>query len=301
MSDELPQVGPWASDKLERLRRYLSAYTKILRNQSWLEGFVYIDAFAGAGRARIRQRETPSENQQLSIFNEKLRTDEEVRQIVNGSPKVALEIVPPFTLYVFVERDADRLEALESLRKEYSGRKDIRIRRGDCNDYLIKTISQVNWKKWRAVVFLDPFGMHVPWKTIAALAETKAIEVFLNFPVGMSIQRLLKRSGVFSDKERRKLDEYFGDPGWFEIVYPKSLGLFGNEIEKQHDTENRLVGWYRERLKSVFGYASSPYLIVNSHGGHLYFLIFAGPNETGSKIASHVLGGGARTGRIEHN
>jgi three-Cys-motif partner protein len=54
---------------------------------------------------------------------------------------------------------------------------------------------RVDWRKWRAVVFLDPFGMQVPWKTIAALAQTAAIEVFLNFPVGMSIQRLLKRSG----------------------------------------------------------------------------------------------------------
>ncbi len=138
--------------------------------------------------------------------------------------------------------------------------------------------------------------MQVPWKTITALAKTGAIEVFLNFPVGMSIQRLLKKSGTFTERERHKLDDYFGDPRWFEIVYPESLGLFGPVQEKAHDTETRLVEWYRNRLKETFGYASTPYLIVNSHRGHLYFLIFAGPNKTGATIANHVLSGGVKTG-----
>ncbi len=31
-----------------------------------------------------------------------------------------------------------------------------------------------NWKKCRAVVFLDPFGNQVEWKTIEAIARTKS-------------------------------------------------------------------------------------------------------------------------------
>ncbi len=54
MADELPQVGPWARDKLERLGKYLAAYTRILSKQPWLEGYIYVDAFAGAGRAQVR-------------------------------------------------------------------------------------------------------------------------------------------------------------------------------------------------------------------------------------------------------
>ena len=41
MADELPQVGPWARDKLERLGKYLAAYTRILSKQPWLEGYIY--------------------------------------------------------------------------------------------------------------------------------------------------------------------------------------------------------------------------------------------------------------------
>ena len=51
------EVGPWARDKLERLRKHLNAYTTIMRKQRWCQGYVYVDAFAGPGRHRLRQRE----------------------------------------------------------------------------------------------------------------------------------------------------------------------------------------------------------------------------------------------------
>ena len=45
----LPEVGPWARDKLDALARYLEFYTKVLKNQPWRT--IYLDAYAGGGRA----------------------------------------------------------------------------------------------------------------------------------------------------------------------------------------------------------------------------------------------------------
>ena len=139
-------------------------------------------------------------------------------------------------------------------------------------------------------MFLDPFGMQVPWDTVKLLAATKHVEVFINFPVGMAIQRLLPRSAQFTAKARAKLDAYFGDPGWYDVVYGNQTGLFNEEVTKHSDSGERLVSWYRARLKAVFGFVSTARLVTNSKGGHLYYLIFAGPNATGKKIADHVLG-----------
>ena len=47
-------VGPWAQDKLERLRKYLNVYTTIMKEQRWCQGYHYIDAFAGPGEHEIR-------------------------------------------------------------------------------------------------------------------------------------------------------------------------------------------------------------------------------------------------------
>jgi three-Cys-motif partner protein len=185
---------------------------------------------------------------------------------------------------------------LRTLEEEYRARRKILVKQGDCNDYLKSLVRnpRISWKEWRGVVFLDPFGMHVPWSTIARIAETHALEVFLNFPVGMAIQRLLKRSGQFADREREKLDNYFGDPGWFNVVYPQRAGLFGTERLKAEDAAQNLVQWYQRRLKNAFGHASRPYLVRNTANGHLYYLMFAGPNKTGNKIADHVLKGGEK-------
>ena len=65
-----------------------------------------------------------------------------------------------------------------------------------------------------------------PWSTIADIAETKIMEVLINFPVGMAIQRLLKRSGEFTDKQRARLDSYFGSTEWFDLLYETKFRFF---------------------------------------------------------------------------
>ncbi len=129
--------------------------------------------------------------------------------MIDGSPRVALGIEPPFSQYVFVERDPVRASALRRLETEFRGRRNVRIYEKDCNEYLREKLienASVNWRRWRGIVLLDPFGMQVPWSTVQGLAATKALEVVINFPVGMAIQRLLRVTGKFTDKERKKLD-----------------------------------------------------------------------------------------------
>ena len=192
MSDEqdAQSVGPWAAAKLERLGKYLNAYTQILKQQHrWCQGYIYVDAFAGAGDYTLRpSSRTGSLGPLLSGIAEFASGSAEQRELIKGSARVALEIKQPFTQYVFVERDPERIGLLQQLRKEYP-QQNVSIQRGDCNAYLRQDfLLKFNWSKWRAVVFLDPFGMQVPWATLEELGRTGGVEVFLNFPVGMAIQ-----------------------------------------------------------------------------------------------------------------
>ena len=120
------------------------------------------------------------------------------------------------------------------------------------------------------------------------------MEVLINFPVGMAIQRLLKRSGEFTDKERARLDSYFGTSEWFDLLYEKTSDLFGDQVDKLSHSGDVLVKWYRNRLKSVFGYVTEAREVQTDSGRPLYYLMFAGPNETGARIANDVLRQGAR-------
>ncbi len=209
--------------------------------------------------------------------------------MLDGSPQIALKTDPPFDVCVFIERDPGRRHQLEQLKAEHPGR-DVRIYSGNCNDYFEEKLSSpIDWR-WRGVVFLDPFGMHVPWTTIERLARTRALEVIVNFPLAMAIHRVLPRSPQqLSIRRCMRNDLYFGDYGWFDQVYRLDHGLFGHSTVKRDDAGDRLLDWYLQRLKRAFGYVSSPYLVTNSRDAPLYHLIWAGPHRLGLKIAAHVL------------
>ena len=297
-SDELMDVGPWAEEKLECLRKYLSAYTTILRKQSF-RGYFYIDAFAGPGTLKIRKREAKKDMSQLLLLglSEDITSHPGKAEYISGSPRVALDIKHPFTDYVFIEVDEKRLKRLETLKAEYeTPERQIHVKKQNCNDYLNGLLrrNQGRWNQWRGIVFLDPFGMQVPWETIADIGKTKAIEIFINFPLGMAIQRLLPKNGQFSSKQRKKLEEYFGTDEWFDIIYKQEQDLFGNNTTKIQKSGDVLVSWYRKRLKEVFGYVSTAREIQAINGRPLYYLIFAGPNKTGLNIANEILRQGAR-------
>ncbi|QDT46454.1 Ribosomal RNA large subunit methyltransferase J [Symmachiella dynata] len=292
-------VGPWAKDKLDRLGKYLNAYTTIMRKQSWCEGYYYIDAFAGPGKHQVRDKEVNElevESALLDLSHDGSQQPEH-QAFLAGSPRIALELNNPFSGYIFVEKNAERATELEQLKEEFGTSRSISIHKLDCNEFLLNRVvnsKKVNWKTNRAVVFLDPFGMQVGWDTLQNLAQTEAIEVFLNFPVGMAIQRLLPRDSTkLTKKSREKLDRYFGSPDWYRELYKPQFNLFGEEIDENSENSGiALLRWYRARLKKAFGHVSKAALIRNSKGGHLYFLLLATPKATGAKIASDILSGG---------
>jgi three-Cys-motif partner protein len=286
-SDDV-KVGPWARKKLDALGRCLDYYTTALKNQTyWCRETIFVDAFAGPGQARIRKNQT-----ERSLFDEfEGQSDPEANQLISGSPRVALEITTPFSRYIFIERNADRLTQLQYLEDEYRKTRKIEIYEGDANEYLRNLIdSGIDWRWRRGFIFLDPFGMHVPWSTITALAETGSIEVLVNFPLGMAIQRELERFGQITPSRRAAFDTFFGSPDWWDQVYSEEPGFFGaNHVLKFKDSGERLLGWYRARLKQAFGLVSVAKLIRNTRGGHLYYLIWAGRYEQGLKGADYIL------------
>jgi three-Cys-motif partner protein len=287
-------VGPWARDKLDRLAKYLRAYTTIMQAQHWCREYVYVDAFAGPGTHTLRPATSRTTLQDtLMGIAQYGSADRDQHEFVAGSPRVALELEHPFTRYVFIDHQPDRIAELKRLKAEYAGHRHIAIREGDCNTYLQERIvrnPQVDWRTWRFLVFLDPFGMQVPWDTIRALGETGAVEIFLNFPVGMAIQRLLLRSGTFTDRRRKKLDDYFGSGEWYDVLYRHEPDLFRESSPVKVEASGKaLVQWYRRRLQESFGHTSKAALIRNTKGGHLYYLMLATPNATGLKIANAIL------------
>ncbi len=293
---DLPEVGPWAKEKLEALARYLDFYTKVLKNQRWRT--IYLDAYAGGGRAVVRaeQREVGAGG---GLFGDEPPIDPEALELIDGSPRVALGTLHPFDRYVFVDPDPDRAVELEALKAEFEGSRTINVFQKTAAEGIAWVTAQpISRRTHRGVAFLDPFGAKLDWASIQKLADTGLFEVVINFALSMAIQRMLPNSGEVPERWAATLDSFFGSRAWFEEVYKiREGGLFAvTGFEKRADYSERLLELYRARLRSSFGHVSTPRLIRNTRGAPLYFLVWAGPNKKGLEGADYILTMGERLG-----
>lgn len=293
--------GPWTEDKLNRIDGYLKAYMTIFKSNPAASklGTYYVDAFAGTGRRSSPVAEDRAEG---SLFEDALG-DADASSLKEGSAYVALRQEQPFDRYVFVDRSPEHADNLSKLREEFPGLANrISVEVADANDFLKRWCRETDWEDNRAVVFLDPYGMQVDWTTIEAIARTKAIDLWLLFPLGQAVNRLLTRRRVPEVAHAERLTRLFGTEEWREAFYKAldedtdRLTLFDADERSYAKQANfEVIGnFFVERLKTAFaGVAENPLPLRNSTNVPLYLLCFAAANPRGAptavRIANHIL------------
>ncbi|SEJ30368.1 three-Cys-motif partner protein [Pseudooceanicola nitratireducens] len=68
---------------------------------------------------------------------------------------------------------------------------------GDCNPLIRNLAPSLKARNIRGVAFLDPYGAHMEWATLEALVDTGTMEVVINFPLAMAINRLSPAPEMF--------------------------------------------------------------------------------------------------------
>lgn len=304
--------GYWTRQKLQCLDDYLGAYLLALKNQSFTKG--YIDAFAGTPVRHDRESSVDETEEKGGLTQDQLdfawnqeeeqtqsSSEREREEYHAGSTQLAL--VHDFDGYIFIEKD--RAKASE-LRNYYSDRGNVRVRCGGANEELQKIARNNDWRKRRAVCFLDPFGMQLDWETIEALATTKALDVWMLIPLGQAIMRMfpkkvepgLPREETLHKGYAKKLDRFFGDQSWYDVIYKtvEVHDLFGTREEVKRGDMKDIEGYIMKRLRETFasGGVAEPGYLYSSQGNLLYLLCFASGNERGAKvackIANHLIG-----------
>jgi three-Cys-motif partner protein len=182
--------GPHTAKKLERLEKYLRAFLTAFQNQSWAHT-IYLDAFAGTGQVPMKKREG------------ELPLGDDDQAFIMGSAKRALGLELKFNEYIFVEKSRKKSDELRAkLQSEYPDRAaQIVVHAADANTVIRELCACRDWRRCRAVVFLDPFGSQVDWKTIEAIASTRAIDLWYLFPAGLSVHRQIfvqRRGALYS-------------------------------------------------------------------------------------------------------
>jgi three-Cys-motif partner protein len=286
--------GDWTTEKLERVRKYLCAYTKIFTGSVKARYYttIYVDAFAGTGH-----RMDPQRHKTVGGFF-RPKPGPEAEAYKKGSARIALEVQPPFDRFIFIERDPERRADLELLVTQYAPRRGaVQIVTGEANDFLRNWCATTDWRRRRAVVFLDPYGMQVDWTTLEALARTKAVDLWLLFPLGVAVNRLLTCAKPPPAAWADALTRILGTADWQAAFYPRhdEATLFGVQSVQRKDVNWDEIGtFFVARLKTIFcKVATSPLPLRNSTRTPIYLLCFAAGNPKGApiavKIAQHIL------------
>ncbi len=267
------EIGYWSEIKLDIIREYASAYSRILSAQKTPRlNHVYIDAFSGAG------------------FHHSRGTG----KLVWGSPTSVLLISPPFKEYHFIDLDKGSIDVLAAqVRQRTQGPYDpesVHFYSGDCNSVLLTDVfPRVRFENYsRALCLLDPYGLDVEWNVMRTAGAMKSIEIFLNFPI-MDINRnaLWRNPEKVSAKQRERLTRYWGDDTWRSAAYTSEGNLFGYEEKATNDA---VAAAFQERLVSAggFSYVPEPMPMRNTKGAVVYYLYFASQNSKGAKIVKAI-------------
>lgn len=141
--------------------------------------------------------------------------------------------------------------------------------------------------------------MQVEWALLEAIAKTQAIDVWLLFPIGMGVNRLLTKSEPPPASWADRLTKTLGTEEWKTEFYPPKVEptLFGDVESQAKDTDfDRIAAYFVKRLQTIYpGVATNPLLLLNSRSAPMYLLCFATASKKESvikaalRIAQHVL------------
>lgn len=268
--------------KLAAVQSYLSAFTTALKKQSF--ELIYIDACAGSGSSKPKERAG-----QAALLD--------ADDVTIGSAVRALQIDTPFDRYVFNDTKLKNVRSLSTIVQEQFPAlvNRVEIIRTDANEALSQIAESTDWKRSRAVVFLDPFGLQMKFSMIERLGRTKAIDLWYLVPV-LGMSRQVAKDGSIIEPGGVLVDQLLGTRDWREKVLSEpEMGndLFGPIAHPSERVAN--AAWFEKiairQLETAFpGGVLDRALPLGRGGLHEFSLVFAcaNPSERANALAKRL-------------
>jgi three-Cys-motif partner protein len=249
-----PAVGSWSERKYSLLGTYTQMFATAMKNK-WACR-VYIDLFAGAGRARIGG----------------------TQRIVSTCASRALSVQDPFDRYLFCDIDAERMSALQArVDRDHPGH-DVRCFVGDANVLVDSMLQEVPRGKPGAGVLalcvLDPYKLKaLRFETIERLSSI-FVDFLILIPSHMDANR---EQRVYARPENRTVEHFTGNPTW-RAEWATAHVQFGTFIVDQ-------LGKSMQRLGYIYNRPGDEVLVtLPQKKVKLYYLAAYSRHPLGSKF-----------------
>lgn len=270
--------GEWTETKIRVFKKYLYAYMQIMKGKPWK--LMYFDGFAGSGD---------------------IQTQMETEEVIEGVARHVLSFDEPrrFDFYYFVEKDLDNAQLLQRIiNKEFLDLIDKSEVAGgdDCNQKLhdmARFLKTPKGKNYKAIAFIDPYGMQVKWAALDSL-KGLGVDLWILVPTGIGINRLLKKKEKSGRVWFETLGNFFGlDPKEIEKRFyyeDPQMVLFGErKFKKIENAVEVAAKLYQERLKTIFKHVSDPLPLRNSTNAVLFHFMAASNVRVAVKIANDII------------
>lgn len=262
VSDDLliPEVGIWSLEKFRLVSCYCDIFTTGMKNK-WHQ-LVYVDLFAGAGYAKIK----------------------ETNKVYLNSALLALSIPNPFTKYILCEKDKDKYEALKARVERDFPHLNCVVLNCDSNEnaqLIIKELPSYSKNNLRLTFcFVDPFNLELNFESIRALGNHQ-----LDFLILQALHMDGNRNAdsYYLNTNNNKIAKYLGDPDWRKKFEENAL-VNGKEFVKFLATQ------FHENMTKL-NYQKAPLMHqVRSKEKNLalYYLSFYSKHPTGEKFFKSV-------------
>jgi len=243
-----PDVGSWAEEKYQLVRYYADIFSRAMAKKWQL---VYIDLFAAAGHAQIRDS----------------------GKIIPSSPILVLDLPKPFSKYIFSELDASRADALETRAARHPPRRDVLVIRGDTNGNVEKIIAGIP-RNSLSFCFADPFNIeNLRFATIDELATSGRVDFLVLLASGMDANR---NEAEYLKPASRAVESFTGATDW-RTRWPHAKLNFGDFVADEFGQSMKRLGYRYEGLAATK-------TVTNSKNAPMYRLAFFSRNDLGMKF-----------------
>lgn len=254
-----PTVREWSLEKYKLVGSYCDIFTNGMKYK-WNQ-LVYVDLFAGAGYAKIKESNKTYLNSAL----------------------LAMSIPTPFSKYILCEQDEERFEALSTRVKRDFSHLNCELIKSDSNknvDKVIKALPQFGKGNTRLpFCFVDPYSLNLNFATIKALGQT-----LMDFLILQALHMDANRNfDTYLNEENTKIAEYLGINNWRDL-FEKDGMIYRKDFVKF------LAEQYQEQMGKL-GYQKTKHMHQmrsNEKNLPLYYLSFYSKHPTGEKFFKEV-------------
>jgi three-Cys-motif partner protein len=264
------EVGSWATEKHDRLRKYIQAShgarAKFLRPNG-TGGASYIELYSGAGRSLITG----------------------TNQIIDGSALVAFKAGcasgHPFSEIHLSDLEPQNSSALAQRIKALGGAATTYV--GDANVVVDQVMTAIN-PYGLHLAFLDPFNLaQLPFSIIERMLRVQRMDMIIH----VSLQDLQRNLDEYSRVGDPTLDNFA--PGWRGAVdVNQSMAALRAALIEYWLISIRTLGTHP---------ATGIPLIVGEKNQRLYWLVFLSSNPLGQKLWNDVQNLGGQGSLFEGN